>query len=211
MGLRSWYDNTVLPKVVAAGCGTDDVAELRRHVVPQARGAVLELGCGGGYNQPLYDRTAITSFTGIDPNAALLEAARRSAAHRGYPVDLREGTAEDLPYHDGAFDTVVCTYTLCSVGDPARALAEVRRVLKPGGRMLYLEHGRAPDPAPAKWQRRIEPVWKHLAGNCHLTRDTGSMLRAAGFDVQPIGRGYFDKATKWAGWMEWGVAQRAGA
>ncbi|WP_052761735.1 class I SAM-dependent methyltransferase [Aurantiacibacter luteus] len=211
MGLRHWYDETIVPKVVAAGCGTEEVARLRREVVPLARGAVFEIGCGGGYNQPLYDESAICSFSGIDPNGALLEAARKSAADKGWEVDIREGKGEAIPFHDGAFDTVVCTYTLCSVDDAPRVLSEVRRVLKPGGRLLFLEHGRAPDPVPAKWQRRIEPVWKRLAGNCHLTREIGGAIRAAGFEVEPIGRGYFEQAPKWAGWMEWGTARRAGA
>lgn len=211
MGLARWYDRVVLPKVVAAGCGTDDVARLRREVVPLASGAVFELGCGGGYNQALYDHGRVTSLSGIDPNPALLAAARDRARASGLTADLREGVGESIPFGDGAFDTVVCTYTLCSVVSPARVLAEMRRVLKPGGRLLFLEHGRAPDPGPAKWQRRIEPVWKHIAGNCHLTRDVGHTIRRAGFDVEPIGRGYFEKAPRWAGWMEWGSARRAGA
>ena len=209
--LGKWYDETVLPKVVSLGCGSEDVDELRAEVVPLAKGAVFELGCGGGFNQRHYDAAAVTSFSGIDPNASLLEAARQRARDKGWEADIREGNGEDIPFHDGAFDTVVCTYTLCSVDDPARVLAEMRRVLKPGGRMLFLEHGKAPDPGPAKWQRRIEPVWKHLAGNCHLTREIGHSIRKAGFEIEPIGRRYFEKAPKWAGWMEWGVARRAGA
>ncbi len=211
MGFAQWYDRAILPKVVALGCGTPEVAELRREVVPLARGAVFELGCGGGFNQALYDSSAVTHFCGIDPNPGLLDAARARAAEKGWQADIRAGKGEAIPFGDGSFDTVVCTYTLCSVDDPARVLAEMRRVLKPDGRLLFLEHGRAPDPGPARWQRRIEPVWKHLAGNCHLTREIGNAIRAAGFEVEPIGRGYFEKAPKWAGWMEWGTARRAGA
>lgn len=211
MGFGNWYDAHILPKVVAAGCGTEEVAELRRQVVPLASGAVFELGCGGGYNQDLYTGSAVTSFAGIDPNGSLLEAARARAAARGWETDIREGRGESIPFHDGAFDTVVCTYTLCSVDDPERVLSEMRRVLKPGGRLLYLEHGKAPDPGPAKWQNRIEPLWKKLAGNCHLTREVGASIRRGGFEIEPIGQEYFAKAPKWAGWMEWGSARRAGA
>jgi SAM-dependent methyltransferase len=124
-------------------------------------------------------------------------------------VDIRAGVAEDLPFATGSFDTVVCTYTLCSVEDPERVLAEVRRVLAPGGRLLFLEHGRAPDQAVARWQERIEPVWKPLAGGCHLTRPVGAALRAAGFAVEPLGQAYLRQAPKIMGWMEWGVARKA--
>ena len=211
MGLRIWYENTVVPRFVGCGCGTEEVSELRKQVVPLAHGRVLEIGVGGGFNQPHYEPGKVTFFAGIDPNPTLLDQARERAKANGWDAEIREGKAEAIPFPDRSFDTVVCTYTLCSVDDQGKALSEMRRVLATGGRLLFLEHGLAPDEAPQKWQRRIEPVWKHLAGNCHLTRDTGSMLRAAGFDVQPIGRGYFDKAPRWAGWMEWGVAQRAGA
>lgn len=211
MGLGQWYDAHVLPRVISLGCGSDDVRDLRREVVPLARGAVFELGCGGGFNQQLYDPAAVTSLAGIDPNANLLESARASAREQGWAGDIRAGVGEHIPFPDQAFDTVVCTFTLCSVQDPRQVLAELRRVLKPGGRLLYLEHGRAPDSGVAGWQKRIEPVWKRLAGNCHLTREVGGSIRAAGFEIEPIGQKYFAGAPRWAGWMEWGTARRAGA
>ena len=211
MGFASWYDAHILPRVVKAGCGSDEVTDMRRQVVPKASGAVFEMGCGGGFNQQLYDPSKITSFSGIDPNAQLREAALERARSSGLEADIRGGVGEDIPFADGMFDTVVCTYTLCSVTDQARVLAEMRRILKPGGHLLYLEHGHAPDAGVARWQRRIEPVWKKIAGNCHLTREVGSAIRAAGFEIEPIGQEYFPKAPRWAGWMEWGVARRAGA
>lgn len=211
MGLGQWYDDVILPKVVSLGCGSEDVSELRREVVPLATGAVFEIGCGGGFNQPLYDQERVTSFAGIDPNGSLLDAARARAAEKGWDADIREGIGEAIPFGDRVFDTVVCTYTLCSVQSAPQVLSEMRRILKPGGRLLFLEHGSAPDPGPAKWQRRIEPVWKRIAGNCHLTREVSNAVRGAGFEVRPIGQGYFEKAPKWAGWMEWGEARRAGA
>ncbi|MCB2066495.1 MAG: class I SAM-dependent methyltransferase [Erythrobacter sp.] len=210
MGLRNWYDATVLPRIIRLGCSSPEIAELRRQVVPLARGAVLEMGCGGGFNQPLYDSAQVTSMAGIDPNGALLAAAREKAAERGWQVDLREGVGEAIPFPDESFDTVVCTYTLCSVDDTARVLAEMRRVLKPGGRLLYLEHGKAPDPGPQRWQRRIEPVWKRMMGNCHLAREVGGAIARAGFTLKPVGQEYFKGAPRWAGWMEWGVAVKAG-
>ncbi|MEC7889877.1 MAG: class I SAM-dependent methyltransferase, partial [Pseudomonadota bacterium] len=122
---------------------------------------------------------------------------------------IRQGVGEDIPFPDGSFDTVVCTYTLCSVDDPTSVLSELRRILAQNGRLLFLEHGRAPDAAVARWQELIEPVWKPLAGGCHLTRPIGSALRAAGFAVEPLGQAYLKKAPKVMGWMEWGVARKA--
>lgn len=211
MGLKNWYEETILPKVITAACAQDDITELRAKVVPLATGRVLEMGCGGGLNQPLYDHAKVTSLAGIDPGEALLEGARARVKEQGWEADFRQGVGEDIPFADGEFDTVVCTYTLCSVQDQNRVMAEMRRVLKPGGRLLYLEHGKAPDAGPQKWQRRIEPVWKRLMGNCHLTREVGSALRGAGYEVEPIGQRYQPKMPRWAGWMEWGTARRVGA
>ncbi|MGN6501223.1 MAG: class I SAM-dependent methyltransferase [Tsuneonella sp.] len=208
MGLGRFYDQRILPRVITYCCGQEEIGELRAKVVPLAEGSVLELGCGGGLNQQYYDAARVTAFAGVDPSAALLDQARRSAQAKGWDTDIRQGVGEALPFGDDSFDTVVCTYTLCSVSDHARTISEMRRVLKPGGRLLFLEHGRAPDPAPRKWQGRIEPVWKHLAGNCHLTRQIGPALGGGGFSVEPLGQQYLAKAPRWAGWMEWGIARK---
>lgn len=208
MGLGRFYDQRILPRVITYCCGQEEIGELRAKLVPLAEGSVLELGCGGGLNQQYYDAARVTAFAGVDPSAALLDQARRSAQAKGWDTDIRQGVGEALPFGDDSFDTVVCTYTLCSVSDHARTISEMRRVLKPGGRLLFLEHGRAPDPAPRKWQGRIEPVWKHLAGNCHLTRQIGPALGGGGFSVEPLGQQYLAKAPRWAGWMEWGIARK---
>ncbi len=210
MGMASWYDETVLPRLISLGCGCPGVSELRREVVPLARGRVFEIGCGGGFNQAFYDKRRVTGFAGIDPNIALLEKTRQQARANGWETEIREGRGEAIPFADGSFDSVVCTFTLCSVQDQAQTVRELRRVLRPGGRLIYLEHGRAPDPGPARWQRRIEPVWKRLAGNCHLTREIGSAFLRAGLEIEPLGQSYFDHAPRWAGWMEWGTARRPG-
>jgi ubiquinone/menaquinone biosynthesis C-methylase UbiE len=211
MGLRGWYDRAVMPRLITCACGQKEIDHLRSCVVPEAQGKVLEIGCGGGLNQRHYVQSKVTQFAGIDPNKTLREDARARASARGWQADIRDGVAEAIPFPDAHFDTVVCTYTLCSVDDHAKAISEMRRVLKPDGRLLFLEHGRAPDAGPAAWQRRIEPVWKHLAGNCHLTRPIGSALRGAGFAVEPAGQGYLPKTPRFLGWMEWGAARKAGA
>ena len=209
MGLRHWYEEAVLPRFIKRACGDPKVMALRAQLLPLAEGAVFELGVGGGLNQQFYDRARVARFAGIDPGAKLLDYAREAASSKGWSADLRLGRGEALPFPDASFDTVVSTYTLCSVEDQHRALSELRRVLKPSGKFLFLEHGHAPDSGPAKWQRRLEPTWRRIMGNCHLTRPVGKAIREAGFSVKPLGEQYMPGMPKWAGWMEWGVGRRA--
>ncbi|MEO0589469.1 MAG: class I SAM-dependent methyltransferase [Pseudomonadota bacterium] len=211
MGLGSWYERTIMPRLITCACSQGQVMKRRAAVVPLARGDVFELGCGGGLNQEFYDASAVRSLAGIDPHEGLLDAARGEAQRRGLPAELRTGVGEAIAFKDNSFDTCVCTFTLCSVQDPARVLSELRRVLRPGGQALFLEHGRAPDANVARWQDRIEPVWKRMAGGCHLTRPILSAVSDAGLAVEPVGKGYTPGAPKFAGWMEWGVAHKAGA
>ncbi|WP_370032118.1 class I SAM-dependent methyltransferase [Qipengyuania mesophila] len=206
--MKAWYDRHIMPRLITAACGQEGIENRRKQVVPLAQGRVFELGCGGGLNQALYDPAQITSFSGIDPHEMLLDGARARAREKGWEADIRRGVGEDIPFASGSFDTVVCTYTLCSVEDPGAVLAEMWRILAPGGRLLFLEHGRAPDAGVARWQERFEPVWKPLAGGCHLTRPIGASLRGAGFAVEPLGQAYLEKTPKVLGWMEWGVARK---
>ena len=126
MGLKSWYDAHIMPRLVTCACSQGQVMKRRAQVVPLARGAVFELGCGGGLNQEFYDTDAVTSFAGIDPHDGLLDEARDAARKKGWPADIRQGVGEDIPFPSGSFDSVVCTFTLCSVEDPARVLSEMR-------------------------------------------------------------------------------------
>lgn len=183
---------------------------LREKVVPLASGQVFEIGCGGGINQQFYDKAKVTGFSGMDPSAKGLEFTREAVAAKGWSADVRQGFGEAIPFEDERFDCVVCTFTLCSVESQAQTLKELRRILKPGGRLLYAEHGKAPDAAVQKWQNRIGPVWKRLAGGCHLTRPIASPMTQAGFDVTALGQRYVPKTPRFAGWMEWGEAVKAG-
>lgn len=211
MGLQQWYDKHLLPRLINAACGQGQIMKRRSQLVPLASGDVFELGCGGGLNQEFYQTSLVSRFAGIDPHEGLLEQARSQAQAKGWKADIRQGIGENIPFASGSFDTVVCTFTLCSVEDPAQVMSEMRRILKPGGRLLFLEHGRAPDASVAKWQDRIEPVWKKIGGGCHLTRPIGSALRGAGFEVEPLGQGYLPKSPRPLSWNEWGVARKAGA
>ena len=207
--MTSFYDRHVMPRLIGCACGSKPVTKQRAKIVPLARGRVLELGIGGGLNLRHYDPALVDEVVGVDPSAALRVRACAAERADGVDVTVLDGTAERLPFGDGSFDTVVSTFTLCSIAEPPVALAEARRVLRPGGRLLYCEHGLAPDPQVARWQRRIEPLWKRLAGNCHLTRATGDLLRNAGFRIDRHDTMYLPGTPKTLGWNEWGEASPA--
>lgn len=205
MGMAAWYEDKIVPHIIRCGCANAQIAALRAKIVPLAEGRVFEIGVGGGLNQPFYDQNRVTGFAGLDPSGKLLDFARRAAQARGWDGDIRQGVGEAIPFDGAQFDTVVCTFTMCSVQDQAQVLREMHRLLKPGGKLLFLEHGRAPDAGPAKWQRRIEPVWKALLGNCHLTREVAPAVARHGFAVAQVDHHYMPKTPRIAGFMEWGV------
>jgi len=180
----NWYDRHVLPYLLDVACGLAPVARQRELVVPQAQGRVLEIGIGTGLNLAFYDRQRIDQLIGVDPAAQMHRLAQRRSRRAGIPVELVPVSAERLPLASASIDCIVCTYTLCSIPDPLAALREMRRVLRPGGRLLYAEHGLAPDAAVARHQARIEPYWARIAGGCHLMRDVPLLLRQAGFEVR---------------------------
>jgi SAM-dependent methyltransferase len=163
----------------------------RRLVVPAACGEVLEIGVGTGLNLALYDPSRVRRVTAIDPDPHMLRRARERVASAPVPVDLVQGAAERIPCAEGRFDTVLVTWTLCTVEDTGATLAEVRRVLRPGGRLVFIEHTRSIQPAIARAQRRLTPVWRRLLGGCHLDRPAVDLVRASGLvvrDVAAVGR-----------------------
>lgn len=202
----NWYDRHILPWLIDFACGLPMVQARRQMLVPQARGRVLEIGMGTGRNLPFYDRSKLTQLVGVDPALQMHPLAQRRSDKAGIAVELVGRSAERLPLADDSFDTVVCTYTLCSIPDPAAALHEVRRVLKPGGQFLFCEHGRSPDPAVARWQDRIQPCWTPLAGGCHLDRDVPALLRDAGL-LAKLEQGYISGPRVLA-YNYWGQAQK---
>jgi ubiquinone/menaquinone biosynthesis C-methylase UbiE len=205
--MTSLYDRYVMPRLIGCACGSKPIVKQRQKVVPKAAGRVLELGIGGGLNLAFYDPARVTSVSGVDPSAELRARAEAAPRPDGLKVEIQDGTAEALPHPDASFDCVVCTFTLCSVQSPAAALAEARRVLKPGGRFLFCEHGLAPDADVAKWQKRVEPVWKRLAGGCHLTRPIAPSITQAGLALTELSSMYLPRTPRIAGWSEWGEAR----
>ena len=207
--MASLYDRFILPKFLTCACSSKPVMRQRAKVVPRAEGRVLELGIGMGLNLAFYNPAKVESVVGVDPAAALRDLALAAPRDPRLRLSVEDGTAEALPFEAASFDTVVCTFTLCSVHTPGLALAEARRVLKPQGTLLFCEHGLAPDPGIAKWQRRIEPVWKRLAGGCRLTRPVASAIEAAGFTLHDVETMYVPSTPKIAAWNEWGAARPA--
>lgn len=205
------WDRYVVPSLVSCACSTKPIMKQRAKVVPQAEGVVLEIGCGSGTNFDMYDGARVEKLYALEPSPGMVAKARRRASELGIgkSIEFLETGAESVPLADNSVDTVVITFVLCTIPDWKAALAETRRVLKPGGKVLFSEHGLAPDEGVAKWQRRVEPVWKPLAGGCHLTRDTEAMLREAGFEPQATETMYLPNTPKIAGYVSWGAARPA--
>jgi ubiquinone/menaquinone biosynthesis C-methylase UbiE len=179
------YDRLILPRLIDLAMRQERLLEYREELVPQARGRVLEIGIGSGLNLALYG-AAVECVIGIDPSRPLLAKARRRAAGARPPITLVEGTAQALPLALESIDAVVLTWTLCSIAEPLRALAEIRRVMKPGAELFFVEHGLSPQPSLAHWQHRLTPLWRRLAGGCHLDRRADALLREAGFEITEL-------------------------
>lgn len=204
--IGAFYERHILPHVIGCACGSRPIQRQRAKIVPLASGRVLELGIGGGLNLAFYDPGKVESVTGVDPSEGLRQIAGAAPRPPGLKVEIIDGEAEALPFDSASFDTITCTFTLCSVRSLQAALGEARRVLKTDGRLLFSEHGLSPDAETAKWQRWIEPLWSPLAGGCHLTRPVAASIREAGFAIDTIETMYLPKTPKVLGWCEWGAA-----
>jgi ubiquinone/menaquinone biosynthesis C-methylase UbiE len=201
MGL---YRRFVLPKLINAACAQPPMMALRQRYVPLARGRVLEIGIGSGLNLSFYGEHAV-SVTGLDPAAELTDLARARAEKLGAAVNLLTVSGEDIPADAASFDSIVCTWTLCSIPNVYRALDEMRRVLKPGGNLIFIEHGRSPETGVARTQQWLEPLWKPIGGGCHLTRQPDQLLESAGFRIERLDQGY-QPGPRFAAYMYHGVA-----
>lgn len=181
----SLYQRHVLPRLLHLTMRQKQLLPFRRRVIGAAEGRVLEVGIGSGINLPLYG-PSVRTVIGLDPSPELLRMARDRAASAPVPVELLEASAEAVPLEAASIDTVVTTWTLCTIPDAHRALAELRRVLKPGGTLLFVEHGRAPEPGVAHWQDRLDPIWRRIAGGCHLNRKIDDLIAGSGFRIDAL-------------------------
>ena len=202
----NWYDRHILPYMIDLACGVKPVHRQREKVVPLAQGRVLEIGIGTGLNLCHYDQAKVTKLVGLDPAMQMHKLAEKRQRECGMDVELVGLSAEKIPLEDASFDTGVVTFTLCTIPDPVAALKEMRRVLVPGGTLLYCEHGAAPDEKVLLWQQRVTPYWKKLAGGCHLDRDIPALLREAGFTVEQLEQRYLP-GPKILTYNYWGVAR----
>lgn len=184
------------------------IKEEREKVVPLAEGTVLEIGIGPGLNLPLYNPSRVERVIGVDPSESFLRLGRQQTASSSVPVSILRAPAENIPLRKRSVDSAVVTYTLCSVADPSRALDEVKRVLKPGGRVLFLEHGLSEDAAVARWQNRLNPIWRRLAVGCNLNRPVAHLLQQAGFRIAELTEFYLPRTPRPVGYHFRGTAVR---
>jgi len=200
-----FYSERILPHVVDRVCGIERIRRLREQVVTLASGRVLEIGFGSGHNLPFYQPARVTRVWGLEPSARMRALASRVAVAPAFDFTFLEADGDYVPLENAAVDTVVVTYTLCTVPEVAPVLAEIRRVLRPDGQLLFCEHGLAPDASVRRWQNRLNPLWKPLAGGCNLTRDPAASISAAGFRFTSIEQGYLP------GWRPAGYTYRGRA
>jgi SAM-dependent methyltransferase len=204
MGL---YDRYVVPPLIDLACGAKPIRKQREKVTPLAKGVVLELGFGSGLNLPHYDRSKVSRVYALEPAPGMLARARKRAADAAFPIEILPERAETLSLPAASVDTVLVTFSLCTIPDPVTALEGARRALKPSGRLIFCEHGKAPDEEVQRSQARIEPFWKVIAGGCHLCRDIPRLICDGGFEVQRLETMYLPGTPKWAGFNYWGQAR----
>jgi len=200
-----FYHHCVFPYLLDFAMSNRVFVEPRRRTLARVDGRILEIGFGTGVNLRHYP-ASVRRIEAIDPDVDLDRFSQPRIAASNIAVDFHHLDAEHLPFDAESFDTVVCTFTLCSIPDVAHALQEIRRVLRPGGRFLFLEHGLAPDPGVARWQHRLDPLQSRIGGGCHLTRDSAALVRAAGLHLDAVSQGYLRRVPRLFGYVTEAVA-----
>ena len=201
-----FYNKYILPKIINAGCGTKPIRKQREKVLPLCKGIVLEIGCGSGLNFSFYEENNIDKLYALEPDKEMLRQAKSVVKEVNFPITFLETGAEKIPLDDDSIDTALLTYTLCTIPDPLAALLEIRRVLKKGGKLVFCEHGMAPENNVKKMQNFINSFWPIFVGGCNLNRDIPSLLNDAGFLVDNLETMYLPKTPKWFGYNYWGSA-----
>jgi SAM-dependent methyltransferase len=203
------YERFLLPTLVTGACSCSPIEKQRQKIVPSAEGVVLELVFGAGLKLPHYDASKVRKLYALEPSPGMVKRARRAVTRSPIDVEILAETAEGLSLDSNSVDTVLVTYSLCTIPDAVTALEAARRALKPGGRLLFCEYGLSPDQGVQRWQKRIEPVWKVIGGGCHLSRDIPALIKTAGFSIDTLDTMYLPKSPKWAAYNYWGAARVA--
>ena len=206
MMIKTAYENYVLPKMLDCCCSTKPISYQRKKIVPEASGTILEIGIGSGLNIPYYKKSKINKVIGLEPSEQLCKMAKKTADDNNFSIDFLVNGAEEIELPSDSIDTILLTYTLCSIPEPYRALKEIMRVMKSDGRILFCEHGIAPDEVVQKWQNRINPLWGKLFGGCNINRDIPNILKNGGFKINSLDKMYLPSTPKIVGYNYWGEA-----
>ena len=204
--IKAAYENYVLPKMLDCCCSTKPISYQRKKIVPEASGTVLEIGIGSGLNIPYYQKSRVNKVIGLDPSEQLCKMAKKTADDNNFSIDFLVNGAEEIELPSNSIDTILLTYTLCSISEPYIALKEIMRVMKSDGRILFCEHGIAPDEVVQKWQNRINPLWGKLFGGCNINRDIPNILKNGGFKINSLDKMYLPSTPKIVGYNYWGEA-----
>ena len=202
----SFYEKYILPRFLNCACASEPITYQRKKVVPLAEGKVLEVGIGSGLNLPFYDKAKIKEVWGIDPSKELTFMAEKVALKEDIKVNIISSSAEEIPLPNEYFDSILITYTMCTIPDVLKANKEIKRVLKKEGKLIFCEHGISPDEKIQKWQNRINPLWGKIAGGCNINRGIPKLIRDSGFDIIAMEEMYLPKTPKIAGYNYWGYA-----
>jgi ubiquinone/menaquinone biosynthesis C-methylase UbiE len=204
-----FYDRHILPPLLSLAMGTKPIRYQRKKVVPRAEGRVLEIGFGAGHNLPFYDAAKVTHLWALEPSAGMRARAAERVAQSPIELEFLDLPGEQIPLENESADTVLVTYTLCTIPDAMKALGEMRRVLKPNGHLIFCEHGEAPDAAVKRWQERLTPIWRASFGGCHLARPIPDLIGESGFMIDDIQTMYLPGTPRFAGFNYWGQAAKA--
>ena len=204
-----FYDKHILPRMLNAAMSAKPISYQRKKVVPRAQGRVLEIGFGAGHNLPYYDASKVTQIWALEPAAEMRERSAERRAGSSIALEFIDLPSEKIALDSESADTVLVTYTLCTIPDVMAALGEMRRVMKSSGTMIFCEHGEAPDESVRRWQRRITPVWKIIGGGCHVGRPIPKLIENAGFKLADIQTMYLPGTPRFAGFNYWGSAVKA--
>ena len=203
---RGLYDKYILPHLLNCSCSSKPFIHQREKVIPLAKGRVLEVGIGSGLNLPYYQKDNIKEIWGLDPSEELLLMAKQKANAEGMDVQFINASAESIGLDDNFFDTVIITYTMCTIPNLNQALSEIKRVMKTDGRLVFCEHGTSPEPQVYKWQNRLNKVWSKISGGCNINKNIPLIIESSGLSISQLETMYLPKTPKILGYNYWGFA-----